>query len=685
MSAGQVLLNVRNLSVDIPTASGTVHPVRHLDFTVEKGKTLGLVGESGCGKSLTALSILGLLPVQAIRTADTLSCGDDDLLAMPEVELAQRIRGNRISMIFQEPMTSLNPVYTIGRQLTEVMRLHRDVSQEEAAERAIALLEMVGITAAARRLNQYPHQFSGGQRQRVMIAMALMNGPELLIADEPTTALDVTIQAQILHLLADLQKELGMALILITHDLGVISRIADHVAIMYAGEIVESGRTDDLFAAPRHPYTRGLMDCIPEPGRFQPGTHLGSIPGMVPTLIGDIAGCAFNSRCGHAEEACLETPVPVHTLSRGRIYRCTIDDTRWQKLFGRSTVEGASQPPSTIDAGEQGAMPVCTVRDVYCRFPVRRGIFARKQWLGAVNGVSLNLRKGEVLALVGESGCGKTTLAKILLGLQPIDSGEVLLDGEPLTGIRSIDIAKRVQPIFQDPYSSINPRKTVGQTIRRPLDIQEVGDKSERLRRTREIMELVGLPRNFLHRYPNQISGGQRQRVAVARAIITRPDVVICDEPTSALDVSIQSQILNLLLDLRQELGLTYLLITHDLSVVQHMATRVAVMYLGRIVELGNARRMFSEPKHPYTKALLESSMSVLPGGGVPDNRLGHSYPNALEIPPGCSFHPRCPRAMEMCSSAPPAVTQVPDGRIECHLFDETIDKEDMAGESAFA
>jgi peptide/nickel transport system ATP-binding protein len=672
MGSGQPLLKIENLCVDIPTASGTVHPIRHVDISVNKGETLGLVGESGCGKSLTALSIMGLLPHQVTRTADTLQFSEDDMLTMSQTELAQRIRGNRIAMIFQEPMTSLNPVYTIGRQLTEVTMLHRDVTSEAATERAISLLEMVGIPAASSRLAQYPHQFSGGQRQRIMIAMALMNEPELLIADEPTTALDVTIQSQILRLLADLQKELGMALILITHDLGIISRISDRVAVMYAGEIIENGRTEDLFATPRHPYTHGLLECIPEPGRVQPGSHLGSIPGMVPSLIGAINGCAFSSRCDYAEEECRRSPIPVHALPSDQSYRCTIGEARWQKLFGQQKPVDSSIASSNDAAGLQDAAPLCTVEDVHCRFPVSRGIFSRKQWLGAVNGVSLNLRKGEVLAVVGESGCGKTTLAKILLGLQSVNSGEVFLDGEPIIGIEPIKIAKRVQPIFQDPYSSINPRKTVGQTIRRPLDVHNVGEQGARRRRVEEIMELVGLPRNFYNRFPNQISGGQRQRVAVARAIIMNPDVVICDEPTSALDVSIQSQILNLLLDLREELGLTYLLITHDLSVVQHMATRVAVMYLGRIVELGGTNRIFSDPKHPYTRALLESSMFVQPQGGIPDNRLGHSYPNALEIPPGCSFHPRCPQAITGCSSQEPGVTVLPDGRVECHLYDET-------------
>ncbi|MEQ8194038.1 MAG: ABC transporter ATP-binding protein [Rhodospirillales bacterium] len=667
----RTVLEVENLNVDIASASGTIHPIRHIGFRVEKGKTLGLVGESGCGKSLTALSIMGLLPQQATRTADKLRLGDDDLLAMSSADLAQRIRGNRIAMIFQEPMTSLNPVYTIGRQLTEIMTLHRNVTQKEAAARAVDLLDMVGITAAASRLNQYPHQFSGGQRQRIMIAMALMNEPELLIADEPTTALDVTIQAQILHLLADLQSKLGMAMILITHDMGVISRISDDVAVMYAGEIIEAARTDRLFAAPRHPYTRGLMACIPEAGGVRPGTHLGSIPGMVPTLIGNIEGCAFANRCTEAADVCLKSPIPVQRLADGQSYRCTIDDVQWQARFGGHDAEKDAGMPPDAETPPNAGTSLCALEDVYCRFPVRRGMFLKKNWLSAINGVTLDLREGEILAIVGESGCGKTTLAKILLGLQSPDSGKALFKGTPLSGIEPLAIAKHIQPIFQDPYSSINPRKTIGQTIRRPLDVHDIGTEEERRRIAERTMESVGLPKTLYHRYPNQISGGQRQRVAVARAIIMNPDVVICDEPTSALDVSIQSQILNLLLDLRKEFGLTYILITHDLSVVRHMATRVAVMYLGRIVELGDAEQIFAAPRHPYTRALLNSTMSVEPSGGIPDNALGHNYPNAIDIPSGCFFHPRCPEAMAICASDRPVAGRSAGSRVECHLYDQ--------------
>jgi len=690
MPDGGKFLVVDNLRVEIPLAVNSVHPVRGVGFALEKGEALGIVGESGCGKSLTSLALIGLLPNRAIRTADRLELDGLDLLSLSDKQLASQIRGNRISMIFQEPMTALNPVYTIGRQLTQVMMLHREVSQAEATERAVYLLERVGITAAASRLTQYPHQFSGGQRQRVMIAMALMNEPELIIADEPTTALDVTIQAQILLLLSELQRELGMTMILITHDLGVVARTTDKIAVMYGGEVVESGTTAQVFGAPKHPYTHGLLECIPEPSRVEPGTHLGAIPGIVPSLIGDIQGCAFAGRCDYAEDRCHTAAAPVQT-ENGRQFRCILEHgveestPRTAASGNAGSLHAVSVESTSLNTATDTA-PLLAIDDVRCIFDVRRGIFRKQHKLRAVDGVSLDLFKGEVLALVGESGCGKTTLARILLGLQPIDDGVVRLDGEPMSDTGPRDIARRIQPIFQDPYSSLNPRKTIGQTIGRPLDIHEVGDPQDRQAMVEEIMGLVGLPRRMYHSYPNQVSGGQRQRVAIARAIIMKPDVVICDEPTSALDVSVQSQILNLLLDLREELGLTYLLITHDLSVVQHMATRVAVMYLGKIVEMGDAQTVFHSPQHPYTKALLKSVLSLTPGAGIPDTHIGGSFPNPLDIPPGCSFHPRCPVAIDRCKTDQPAGTDTAAGGfVRCHLFDDTVSsipaKEEIAAD----
>ena len=689
MAQDNAFLVVDDLRVDIPMAVGTVHPVRGVSFTLEKGEAIGIVGESGSGKSLTSLAIMGLLPKTAARTATTLRLGSYDLLGMPDKDMAAEIRGNRASMIFQEPMTSLNPVYTVGRQLTEAMILHRDASTAEATDRAVYLLERVGITAAASRLGQYPHQLSGGQRQRVMIAMALMNEPELIIADEPTTALDVTIQAQILLLLSEIQRELGMAMILITHDLGVVARTTDKVAVMYAGEMVETGSTRDLFNSPKHPYTQALLECIPDPTLVEPGTRLGAIPGIVPSLIGDIHGCAFAGRCGHALDRCMVEAPPVQTVGEQR-FRCVHETGVTSAGTTDFTEERA---PSAFTAGENGERPpvqgddangsILAVDNVHCDFWVKKGLFSRKRQLRAIDGVTLDLAKGEVLALVGESGCGKTTLARILLGLQSVDSGEVTLDGMPLSHTHPKDIARRIQPIFQDPYSSLNPRKTIGQTIRRPLDIHDIGDPATRPEMVQEVMELVGLPRRMYHNYPSQVSGGQRQRVAIARAIIMKPEVVICDEPTSALDVSVQSQILNLLLDLRDQLGLTYLLITHDLAVVQHMASRVAVMYLGKVVEMADRQTVFESSRHPYTKALLDSVLTLTPDAGIPDNQMGHSFPNPLEIPTGCAFHPRCSQAMDICSAAIPQERWFDSDLVRCHLHNDAAEDSESVHQTA--
>ncbi len=656
------ILDIQDLSVEIPTDSATLKAVRGISLALKRGETLGIVGESGSGKSMTALAIMNLLPPSARRAAACINFDGSDLTHSGERELATKVRGQRIGMIFQEPMTSLNPVYSIGRQLTETMTLHRNVSGAEAEQRAIQLLEKVGLPDPASRLKQYPHELSGGQRQRVMIAMALMNEPELLIADEPTTALDVTIQAQILYLLQDLQKELGMSMILITHDLGVVSRSADKIAVMYAGDIVETGTAEEVLRNPQHPYTQGLLECVPG-YRGNDAHRLGSIPGIVPSMTGTIRGCAFASRCPRAVDACKTDLPPRKQLGPGRTYVCHDPDaTRNQATFGAEEAanEVAVELPKT--PGDR----VLTVDSVSCTFSVRRGLFGKRKSLKALDTVNLDIRKGEVLALVGESGCGKTTLSRTIMGLQQPDTGSVSLGQHEISTLPAGQRARMIQPIFQDPYSSLNPRKTIGDIIGRPLVVNRIGSKSEQLAKVHKMMEHVGLPRRVFNSYPDQLSGGQRQRAAIGRALIMDPEIVICDEPTSALDVSVQAQILNLLLDLRDELDLTYLFVTHDLSVVQHMADRVAVMYLGEIVECGDRSQVLSNPKHPYTSALLDSALSISPDLSVPAPGLSGEFPNPMNRPSGCPFHPRCPMAEQQCREEVPKPEIIDTTFVKC-------------------
>ncbi|QBF30533.1 ABC transporter ATP-binding protein [Thalassococcus sp. S3] len=519
-------VEIDELTVTLPIPGGTLTAVRDLSLTLAAGEMLGIVGESGSGKSMTALALMGLLPQGADWTARRITLGETDLRALSERQMSAQIRGKRIGMIFQEPMTSLNPVYPIGRQLIETMTLHGG-SRAAARDRALELLHAVGLPEPEERFNQYPHQFSGGQRQRIMIAMALMNAPDILIADEPTTALDVTIQAQILDLLRDLRERLGIAMILITHDFGVVANHVDRVMVMLKGEVVEDGPVEAVLRNPRHDYTKRLLASIP-----------GAAPQRAPT--GD-------------------TPALIEVAHVSRTYS------------------------------------------------FRRGIFGPRREVQAVRDASLVLKQGETLAIVGESGSGKSTLARLILGLEARDRGQIRIDGTDVADIPPMARARLAQPVFQDPYGSLNPRASVSEIIRRPLDVHQVGTRAERDAKVRRVMEQTGLGPRFYHAFPNQMSGGQRQRVAIARALILDPRIVICDEPTSALDVSIQAQILTLLDRLKVDLGLTLLMITHDLGVVRQMADRVVVMRQGEIVERGETTAFFNAPETDYARQLLRA------------------------------------------------------------------------------
>ncbi|MDO6729000.1 ABC transporter ATP-binding protein [Marinovum sp. 2_MG-2023] len=591
------LLNISNLNVSIKLPHGTLSAVRDTTITLQKGRSLGIVGESGSGKSMTALSLMRLLPRSGDFTADAIEFDGTNLLALDDRRFAETISGPGIGMIFQEPMTSLNPVYTIGRQMTEAAVWRGMMSAPAARTKAIALLDRVGIPDPEGRMSQYPHQMSGGQRQRVMIAMTLMLDPKLLIADEPTTALDVTVQAQILDLLDDLRRERDMGMILISHDLAVVAQRTDAVAVMYGGEMIEQGPAEAVLRRPAHPYTQSLLNAIPQisgaPGR------LGAIPGLVPSIMQATNTCIFAPRCAHAHAVCTAQRPPSRAQGGGHMCRCVLDTP--------PTIV-TSVTPLRASAPQPDTEPVLSARDVTRVYTSRRGMFGPKRDIRALDGVSLDLRKGETLALIGESGSGKSTLARILLGLDHPTSGAVFMGGRPVAEVAVKDRAHFVQPVFQDPYSSLNPRRRLAEIIARPLELSGHGTAAENDALVRSTLELVRLPLRLLHAYPSQLSGGQRQRVAIARALVTKPQVLVCDEPTSALDVSIQAQILNLLDDLKAEMGLTCLFITHDMAVVHQIADRVVVMLKGQVVEEGAARQVLRQPKNDYTRRLVAAA-----------------------------------------------------------------------------
>jgi peptide/nickel transport system ATP-binding protein len=659
MNSRDTLLQVVNLQTRI----GDVRAVDGVSFSIARDETFALLGESGCGKSMTALSLMRLLPEQGRIIAGEVRLDGQDLLALPEAQMRD-LRGGAIGMIFQEPMTSLNPVLTVGEQVTEALRRHAAMSRAEARAAAVELLSAVGLPNPGQRLTEYPFQLSGGMKQRVMIAIALAGNPRLLIADEPTTALDVTIQAQVLALLRTLQRERGMAMLLITHDLGVVAEMADRVGVMYAGELVEVAPRELFMSAAFHPYSRKLFAALPS--RLRRGEALAAIPGSVPALNTNFVGCRFAERCDFAFARC-HTEAPGWTRrTDGHSVRCHLAELTQPEVGSAAPAVAIQQyAPATL-------APLLTVRDLKVHFPITQGVFRRKTGaVRAVDGVSLDVAVGETLALVGESGCGKTTVGKAIMQLHQATAGRVVFDGMTLGELNKSALRKQrvqFQMVFQDPYSSLNPRLRV-------VDILEEGmlalgvevSAAGRRKAIARLLDQVGLAQSSQQRYPHQFSGGQRQRIAIARALAVRPRLIVCDEPTSALDVSVQAQILNLLKDLQLELGLSFLFITHNLPVVDYLAQRVAVMYLGRIVETGSVQSVLAQPRHPYTQALL-AAVPTLTGKSPDVAILKGDLPSPAQPPSGCHFHPRCPQVMDICRNVYPAVTELdPTHTVHCH------------------
>jgi peptide/nickel transport system ATP-binding protein len=678
------VIDIDDLSTHIQLSKSVVQAVGNLSLHIEPGETLGLVGESGCGKSMTGLSIMGLLPPGGSIVSGSIKLQDRELVGLPDADL-RKIRGNEIAMIFQDPLTSLDPTKTIGYQVAEPVRLHRNVTRAEAMERAAEVLGLVGLPKPSERLKDYPHQLSGGLRQRVMIAMALSCEPKLLIADEPTTALDVTIQAQILKLLDDLKSRLGMAMLLITHDMGVIAGHADRCNVMYAGRIVETAETDGLFTRMHHPYTQALLASIPRLNQ-DADERLLNIPGLPPDLTNPPAGCRFAPRCSKATDKCRTEEPPLTGASGEHLFACwhpvdgpikVVDDS----VGGSKTAVTVAKdrPAAEAATGPGQVLPgnvLLEVRNIVKEYPITSGaILQRKAGaVHAVSDVSFTVNAGETFGLVGESGCGKTTIGKLIVALEQPNSGQVLLAGRDISALRGNELRrnrKNLQLMFQDPYSSLDPRMRVGAIIREPLTIQKIGSRDDQNNKVYDLLDEVGLPRNAVERYPHEFSGGQRQRIGLARALTLNPQVIVADEPVSALDVSIRAQVLNLMKRLQADHDLTFVVISHDMAVVKYMASRIGVMYLGKLVELGSGDDIYHSAAHPYTAGLIATI--PVPEPAIARTRRGAGIsgelPSPVNPPSGCRFRTRCPLAQEICSVEEPQLRSFGPGHVAaCHF-----------------
>jgi peptide/nickel transport system ATP-binding protein len=750
------VLDIQNLSTHIKLTSSVVQAVGNVDMQIDAGETLGVVGESGCGKSMTGLSIMGLLPPGGSIVNGSVKLDGRELVGLKDEEL-RRLRGNEIAMIFQDPLTSLDPTKTVGYQVAEPVRLHKGASKSQALDRAVEVLNLVGLPRPKERLSDYPHQLSGGLRQRVMIAMALACEPKLLIADEPTTALDVTIQAQILALLKDLKDRLGMAMLLITHDMGVIAGHADRVNVMYAGRVVETAEAATLFEDMHHPYTQALLASIPQLHQ-DARKALHAIPGLPPDLAHLPQGCRFAARCPRATDKCRAEEPPLSGKTLDHRFACwhPVDGPLVLTVIGgagpdavstglaapdavsmkeaagdgagfvadaqlagtpladapqtaQETQEPAPEPAVSgavmvVAAGLEvtadgrlevterkvevtaadgsGVAPLLELHNLVKEFPITSGAILQRKVASvkAVSDVSFAVPAGTTFGLVGESGCGKTTIGKLIVALEKPSAGAITLNGEDVSKLRGADLRRKrrdLQLMFQDPQSSLDPRMRVGTIIAEPLAVQRLGSKRAQRDRVFELLGEVGLPRNAVERYPHEFSGGQRQRIGLARALTVNPRLIVADEPVSALDVSIRAQVLNLMKRLQASHGLTYIVISHDLAVVKYMADRIGVMYLGKMVELGSGEDIYQRAAHPYTAGLLATIPVPDPtteraksGAGIKGE-----LPSPVNPPSGCRFRTRCPFAQERCAAEEPQLRSFGPGHLAaCHFPLQTPD-----------
>jgi len=679
------LSSSKNLQTQVKTDEGVVQAVDGVSLDISSGEILGLVGESGAGKSATARSVLRLIDSPGEIVGGEVLFNDEDVLSMSSDRLRE-YRGSDMGMVFQDPTSTLNPTMEIGKQVQESVENAKSVSGEVARAKAIELLKQVGIPNAAKRADDYPHEFSGGQKQRIVIAIAIAGGPDLLVADEPTTGLDVTIQSQILDLLRDLNKDLDMSVLFITHDLGVVRELCDRVAIMYAGSIVETGPVAPMFTHPNHPYTKGLVRSIPRIGDIEADSsdQLPLIEGTMPNLTEEFEGCKYADRCPAATEECLESHPPLEaTTDRERHVACYhYEDTasiEYDTEVDRGTI---SWEKTNNHGNDETILEVSDLKKYFDTSTLFDQLFGNPSSIRAVDDISFSIGENETFGIVGESGCGKSTLARSILRLLEPTDGEVVYQGNSIMTIDNEELRelrRELQIVFQDPQSSLNPLRTIRRTIEHPMKLHNIGTEAERPERISELIEAVGLETRHLDRYPHELSGGQQQRVGIARALAVNPEVIVLDEPVSGLDVSVQAQILNLLKDIQEDLGIVYILISHDLSVVSHLCNRVAVMYLGELVDVGPTEKVFDPPFHPYTQVLRSS----IPGEEMVSERnkelLQGEVPDPSNIPSGCRFHPRCPHKIgEVCEHEAPADHIVGGEQISCHLMrEEYADKVD--------